>query len=215
MLLQKMREDVVRFAKKMIDYNLTVGTSGNVSCIDRLTGHVAITPSGMAYEDLTAEDIPIIDLEGNIVDGKRKPSTERLLHIEAYRRRLDVGAVIHTHSSYATAMATLNQSIPVLLAEVAAMAGGPVPVAPYTVFGTQEFAEVAMQHMGDKPAVLLQNHGVVSVGTNLQKAFVAAMDVEEAAKIYLLCRMAGHEPTLIPEGDIQKLHRLYQENYGQ
>lgn len=213
--IEELKRQVVYYSKKMVRNDLTTGTSGNISVMDRKQNLIAITPSGMDYELLEPIDIPIIDTRGNVVEGDRKPSSEQLLHLEVYKKRNDVNAVIHTHSSFATTLATINQPIPVLLAEVAAMAGGEITVAPYTIFGTQEFAQVSVDALGNKPAVLLQNHGVLSVGENLHKTMVTAMDVEEAAKIFLYTKMANEKPTFIPKEDIQVLYTNYQQNYGQ
>lgn len=215
MLLEEIRMQVVKYAKKMLHARLTVGTSGNVSALDAESGHIAITPSGMDYDELTPEDICVIDMNGTVVDGTRRPSTERFLHITAYKRRPNAGAVLHTHSSYATTVAAMGRTIPVILAEVAAIAGGPIPIAPYTRFGTQQFGDVALDAMGGSPAVLLQNHGVVAVGPSLEKAFLIAVDVEEAAKIYLMSLMAGQEALRIPDSEIPILYEIYSTRYGQ
>ena len=194
---------------------MTVGTSGNVSVLDRETGYVAITPSGVDYEEMEPADICILDLDGNQVDGHRRPSTERQLHLHAYRMKPEVGAVLHTHSTYATTLAAMGRTLPVILAEVAAIAGGPIPLAPYTRFGSREFAEVALDAMGGAPAVLLQNHGVAVVGPTLAKAFLIAVDVEEAAKVYLFSLMAGQEALRLADEEIPILHELYATRYGQ
>ncbi|MED4781185.1 class II aldolase/adducin family protein [Brevibacillus choshinensis] len=215
MLLANLRSEVMEYAKKMYDAGLTVGLSGNVSAIDRETGYIAITPSGMKYEELTPADITVINENEVVVDGFRRPSSERLLHITAYRKRPDVNAVFHTHSTYATTLAAMAEPIPVILAEVAAIAGGPIPVAPYTRFGTPELGEVALETMGRAPAVLLQNHGVVTVGRSLEQAYLIAIDTEESAKIYLMSLMAGKPAVRIEENEIPILYRIYSTKYGQ
>ncbi|RNB90347.1 class II aldolase/adducin family protein [Brevibacillus fluminis] len=215
MLLQEMRTDVLRYAQRMYKAGLTVGVSGNVSAIDRESNTIAITPSGMDYDELTPEDITLIDLEGQVVDGTRRPSSEKMLHIKIYQSRPDVNAVFHTHSTYATALAAMGEPIPVILAEVAAIAGGPIPVAPYARFGTPEFGDVAVAAMGDKPAALLQNHGVVCAGKDLQKAFLIAVDTEEAAKIYMFSLMAGKRAIRLNDEEIPVLHEIYATRYGQ
>ncbi|MGE5703217.1 MAG: class II aldolase/adducin family protein [Clostridia bacterium] len=215
MLLEEMRSDVMKYAQRMYAAGLTVGVSGNVSAIDRASNTIAITPSGMDYDELTPEDITLIDLEGNVVDGKRRPSSEKMLHVKIYQNRPDINAVFHTHSTYATALAAMAEPIPVILAEVAAIAGGPIPVAPYTRFGTPEFGDVAVQAMGQGPAALLQNHGVVCAGKDLQKAFLIAVDTEESAKIYMLSLMAGKPAIRLDNAEIPVLHEIYSTRYGQ
>ncbi|MED4909367.1 class II aldolase/adducin family protein [Brevibacillus centrosporus] len=215
MLLANLRSEVMKYAQKMHEAGLTVGLSGNVSAIDRDTGYIAITPSGMKYEELTPEDITVINENEEVIDGIRRPSSERLLHITAYRKRPEVNAVFHTHSTYATALAAMAEPIPVILAEVAAIAGGPIPVAPYTRFGTPELGEIAMESMGSSPAVLLQNHGVVTVGRSLEHAYLIAVDTEESAKIYLMSLMAGKPAVRLEESEIPVLYQIYSRKYGQ
>ncbi len=215
MLLEELRTDVMKYAQRMYEAGLTVGVSGNVSAIERATGHIAITPSGMDYADLTPADITVIDLQGQVVEGQRRPSSEKMLHVKIYQKRSDVNAVFHTHSTYATALAAMGEPIPVILAEVAAIAGGPIPVAPYARFGTEAFGDVAVAAMGTGPAALLQNHGVVCAGVDLQKAFLIAADTEESAKIYLLSLMAGKPAIRLDSAEIPILHEIYATRYGQ
>lgn len=205
---------VLDFALKMSRSGMAPATWGNVSAIDREKGIVAITPSGMAYESLTWQDICLVDLQGNSIDKKWKPSTETPLHLVFYKNRPDIGAVVHTHSIYATAFACCRKEIPVFIATLASGVGGRVPVAAYQSSGTQEFGQAALEAMRDRTAVLLANHGVVAVGKDLNDAYTVAELVENAAKIAVLAFTIG-EPVELPEEEVSRLRWKYLTKYGQ
>jgi L-ribulose-5-phosphate 4-epimerase len=171
MILQELREKVIEIALKAQKEKLIPLTMGNFSARDRKLGYVCITPSGMEYEKLTAGDIVVMDVEGNVLDGIRKPSIEAPLHCAVYRRRKDVFGVSHTHSVFATAWAACNESIPVVVAELAAHIGGPVECAIYKPMGSLELAETAAIRLKDRHAILLANHGVLAVGLDIESAF--------------------------------------------
>lgn len=209
-----LKQTVLDFALKMSRSGMAPATWGNVSAIDRERGVVAITPSGMAYESLSPEDICLIDIQGNSIDKKWKPSTETPLHLVFYRNRPDIGAVVHTHSVYATAFASVGREIPVLIATLASGVGGRVPVAAYQPSGTEEFGTAALSAMGDRTAVLLANHGVVAVGKDLNDAYTVAELVENAAKIAILAWIIG-EPAELPQEEVSRLRRKYLTKYGQ
>jgi L-fuculose-phosphate aldolase len=198
-------------AESMLRFGLTSGTSGNVSMRIASLNQMAITPSAMTYDQIKPEDIVGMDLQGNKIKGDRKPSSEWALHSLFYQTRENVGAVIHTHSPYATAAAVLGEPIPMILAESVAIIGGEIPVAPYTTFGTRELAEAAVKACGQKNAVLLSNHGVVAVGKDLASALQCALTVEETAKIYLLSKAAG-TPKQIPESALPAIFEAF-HNY--
>lgn len=213
MLLERERQEVYAATRELVKGGLVTGTWGNVSACSREEGLVAITPSGLPYDVLTPEDVVIVDLQGRVVEGKLKPSSETPMHTLFYRERQEIQAVVHTHSIYATAMAVLNRSIPPVIAELALGVGGEVPVAPFAKVGTEELGRVALEAMGTSRAVLLQNHGVVTVGEDMRRALNLAAIVEDAAKVYLIARGIG-EPTLVPAEIIQELHQMFQ-GYGQ
>lgn len=201
------KTQVLTIAKRIYSNRLVVASLGNVSCRDE-TGNVAITPSGIDYEELTLKDIVIIDSKGTNVDGTLNPSSETPMHTLIYRKRPDINGIVHTHSLYASAFSVVNKEIPVDMVEVAAHVGGRVRVAPYKPPGTKELGEEALAVLGEKRACLLQNHGVLAVGSTLEKAYKAAAIVEIAARIHILGSLIG-TPRELPEEDIQKVKDLY------
>lgn len=214
MLLKELREKVIEISLKAQKEKLIPLTMGNFSARDRGTGYICITPSGMEYDKLTAEDIVVLDVDGNVVEGKRKPSIEAPLHCAVYRRRKDVFGVSHTHSVFATAWAACNESIPVVVAELAALVGGPVECALYKPMGSLELAETAAIRLKDRHAILLANHGVLAVGHDIETAFANSVVVEEGAKIAYYARQIG-VMKLIPEEECSALRRNTLEKYGQ
>ena len=161
MLMQKAREELVKYGKKLVTANLTKGTGGNLSVFDRANGHVAITPSGIDFFEIQPEDIVIIDLDGKIVEGDRTPSSEWEMHLMPYRTRADIDAVIHAHTMYATVLACLREELPPTHYMIA-VAGPTVRVAKYATYGTHELAINASEAMVDRKAVLLANHGILA-----------------------------------------------------
>lgn len=214
MLLKELREKVIEIALKAQKEKLIPLTMGNFSARDKKTGYICITPSGMEYEKLTASDIVVLDSEGNVIDGERKPSIEAPLHCAVYRRRMDVFGVAHTHSVFATAWAACNESIPVVVAELAALIGGPVECAIYKPMGSLELAETAAIRLKDRHAILLANHGVLAVGPDIESAFANAVVVEEGAKIAYYAKQIG-VMSLIPEEECKALRKTTLEKYGQ
>jgi L-ribulose-5-phosphate 4-epimerase len=214
MILKELREKVIEIALKAQREKLIPLTMGNFSARDRSTGLICITPSGMNYDLLKAEDIVVMDSEGHIAEGGRKPSIEAPLHCAVYRRRNDVFGVSHTHSVFATAWAACNESIPVVVAELAALIGGPVECALYKPMGSLELAETAALRLMNKNAILLANHGVLAVGHDTDTAFANSVVVEEGAKIAFYARQIG-VMKLIPEEECQALRKSNLEKYGQ
>ncbi len=214
MILKELREKVIEIALKAQREKLIPLTMGNFSARDKRTGLICITPSGMSYELLKAADIVVMDSEGNIAEGGRKPSIEAPLHCAVYRRRNEVFGVSRTHSVFATAWAACNESIPVVVAELAALIGGPVECAIYKPMGSLELAETAALRLMDKNAILLANHGVLAVGHDIDTAFANSVVVEEGAKIAFYARQIG-VMKLIPEEECRSLRKSNQEKYGQ
>ena len=189
------RQAVLAASQRMAARGLTVGTSGNVSM--RLAGDVggrelmAITPSGVAYDMLRAEDILVTDMDIEPVDGDGIPSSESLLHAEIYGRRGDVGAVIHTHSPYATAAAVAGVDIPLIIDEMALVIGGTVKVSEYAFPSSEALAANVCAALGGRNAALMQNHGVVGVGADLDEALRVCELVEHAAKVLVYASTLG------------------------
>jgi L-fuculose-phosphate aldolase len=212
MLRIKLKEEVVRWAKELTLRNLTVGTGGNVSCLEQSTGYMLITPSGMEYLALQTEDLVVMDLNGRVVEGRWKPSSEWRMHAEVYKQRPEIQAVVHAHSTYATAVSCLQQELPAIHYMVA-LAGKSVPCAPYATFGSEELAERACETMAEGRAVLLANHGIVTAAESLSTAFRILEEIEQVARLYCITKSMGN-PVVLPEEEMQKMQQLFR-SYGQ
>lgn len=213
MLMQKEREQVITYCRKLIETDLTKGTGGNISIFNRELGYMAISPSGMDYFEITPEDVVVMDLDGIIKDGKRKPSVEYGMHAIFYKEREDVAAVVHDHANACSVMAALQWPLPAAN-YLLAMAGGPsVPCAEYATFGTPELAQAALKGMGKGYACFLANHGFISAAPSINMAFTIAEECERCADIYLRAKAVG-EPKIIPDDKIYELLKLAKK-YGQ
>lgn len=214
MHLAELRAEVVRYARKMYDSQLVRATQGNLSARDTVSGLICITPSGADYQTMTPEDIVVVDEQGQVVEGKWKPSVETPLHTLVLRQRKDVNCVMHNHSPYATAFGVVYQPIPIILAESALALGSEVPIAPYLMSGTPQFAELVANTLGNRSAVIWGNHGAMVVGADLALTFSTAHALEDSAKIYTIARQLGN-PVPLPPGEIEKLHTFWRNHYGQ
>jgi len=190
MRYQEEREEVCAYGRQMLDSNLTIHTSGNVS--RRVDDGVLITPSNTPYHDITPEDVLLMDLEGNVLEGDRMPSVEHKVHMACYGFRDEVQGVIHSHPQLATAFAAARQPLPSFLDEFGVFVGEEVRVADYAMSGTPDIAENVVKAMGeDSNAVFLASHGLVTVGRNLHDALRVAKMVERAAGTYLWTMVLG------------------------
>ena len=212
MLLRSEREEIVRFGGKLLSARLTSGTGGNLSIFSRADGLIAISPSGIEYDEMEPEDVPVVDASGVLLEGGRKPSSELGFHLALYLKRPDISAVVHTHSVYATTMACLNWEIPAVHYLVA-FSGQKVPLAPYATFGSNELAANIAGAIGDHNAVLMANHGLATVGPNLSTAFAVAEEIELVARIYYQTKSIG-EPVILDKGEMDRVIEKF-TMYGQ
>jgi L-fuculose-phosphate aldolase len=201
MLLFEERQAVTEYANQLITTGLVKGTGGNISLANGDKSLVAITPSGVAYETMRPEDVVVVDMDGNRAQGHYLPSSELGFHLALLRQRPDVKAVVHTHSDYSTAMACLHWELPAVHYLIGS-AGFNVPLAPYATFGTQALADGICATIGEGNAVLLANHGLVTVGGSLKNAFSTAEMVEYVAKLYLITKSVG-TPVLLGTEQMQ------------
>lgn len=213
-MLEKIKEELHKLHLMLPAEKLVTWTSGNVSARDPETGLVVIKPSGIMYEDLRPEDHVVLDLEGDIIEGKLKPSSDTASHLYIYRHRPDVNGIVHTHSPYATAFAAVGKSIPVYLTAIADEFGQAIPCAGFALIGGEEIGRQVVDHIGSCAAVLLKNHGVFTVGKSARAAVKAAIMVEDIAKTVHLALQLG-QPDEIPAADVEKLHYRYTHVYGQ
>jgi L-ribulose-5-phosphate 4-epimerase len=213
-MLEQLKEQVWKLHLELPKNGLVKWTGGNASARDRESGLVVIKPSGVLYDDLRPEDHVVLDLEGNVVEGKLKPSSDTASHLYIYRQRPDVNGVVHTHSPYATAFAAVGKPIPVYLTAIADEFGCPIPCAGFALIGGEEIGRQVVEHIGESPAVLLKNHGVFTVGPTVRDAVKAAVMVEDVARAVWLALQLG-QPDEIPAEDVAKLHDRYMNVYGQ
>lgn len=204
MRLQTEREQVVRYCRKLADSELSPGTSGNISVFNARQGLMAISPSSMEYSLLTADDVVLMDLAANIVDGERRPSTEFDMHLACYRARGDIGAVVHTHSPQATTLAVLGWDLPAVHYMIGYGGTAVIRCAPYHLFGTPELATAAMSAMGKGYACLLRNHGTLAAGPDIGHAWALAEQIEFCAGLYLRARALG-EPHVLDDGQMDEV----------
>lgn len=213
MLMQEEREQVVAYGKKMSAAGLSTGTSGNISVYNPEEGLMAISPSGIDYFSTTPADVVITDLDANIVDGGRKPSSEWALHTAFYRRKPRIRAVVHTHSMYCTTFAVLGMPLRAVHYVIADAGAAEIPCAPYRLFGTPELAEAAVETCGRSDAVLLANHGLVACGRDIQGAYSLACSLEYLAELQYRAMCIGRPNILTDEQMAQVMERF--QSYGQ
>jgi L-ribulose-5-phosphate 4-epimerase len=194
--------------------NLVAWTSGNVSLRDRDTGLVIIKPSGVRYEVLLPDHMVVIDLKGTVIDGSLSPSSDTASHLYIYNQRPDVGGIVHTHSTYATAFAAVNRPIPVYLTAQADEFGGEIPCGGFALIGGEEIGRVVLESIGTSSAVLLKNHGVFTIGPTADAAVKSAVMVEDIARTAWLALQIGQPDEIAPEL-VAKLHHRYKHVYGQ
>jgi L-ribulose-5-phosphate 4-epimerase len=213
-MLSELREKLWQLHLELPGNDLVKWTGGNVSGRDPETGYIAIKPSGVRYEDLRPDDMVILDLEGNLIEGSLKPSSDTASHLYIYRRRPDVGGIVHTHSPYATAFAAVGQPIPVCLTAMADEFGGPIPCGGFALIGSEAIGKVVVDAIGSSPAVLLKQHGVFTIGATPTAAVKAAVMTEDVAKTVWLAMQIGQVQAISPE-DVASLHDRYTNVYGQ
>lgn len=214
MLLPELRALICELNKELPKEGLVTMTSGNVSGRDPQSGYIVIKPSGISFEALTPEKMSIVDLQGNVVESDLAPSVDTPTHLVVYRKMPHINGVVHTHSNYATSFAALGQPIPAVLTAIADEFGGPIPCGPYCQIGEEQIGEAVVAHIGHSPAILLQNHGVFTVGPTPQAALKAAVMVEDVAKTVHLAMLRG-KPIPIPSEEVQRGFKRYQDKYGQ
>lgn len=212
MLLQEERQLVVEYGKKLIHSNLTKGTGGNLSIFNREKGLMCISPSGIDYFKIRPEDVVVLDLDGNRVDGGKEPSSEFEMHRIFYANRNDINAIIHTHTMYSTTIACLNWSLPPVH-YMLALAGKDVRCAEYATYGTKQLAENAFIAMEDRNAVLLANHGLLVGAKDIANAFNTTEEVEYCAELYYRTKAIG-QPVIIPEEEMELMLEKF-KTYGQ
>lgn len=206
------REQILLIVRQMCEDNLVLGTWGNVS-VRNDEESMWITPSGMDYGSLCADDLVHISFNGTVLKGRWKPSSEWMLHAVLYKGRHDCAAIVHTHSTFATAFAVARVAIPPVVEDCAQVVGGSVHVAEYALPGTELLAKNALSALADRSAVLLANHGLVGVAPTLSEALKVCRIVEKTAQTVLYAKMLGPVKSLSEE-DIRAMRSFYLNSYG-
>lgn len=210
------RASVARLHQELTAYGLVAWTAGNVSA--RVAGHdlMVIKPSGVDYVELTPQNMIVCTLGGQVVEGAHRPSSDTAAHAYVYRHMPMVGGVVHTHSTYATAWAARGEAIPCVLTAMADEFGGEIPVGPFAFIGDDSIGEGIVQTLRGhrSPAVLMQNHGVFTVGSTPRDAVKAAVMCEDVARTVHIARALG-DPLPIPLAAVDRLYDRYQNAYGQ
>jgi len=211
----RLRAVVARLHAELPRWGLVVWTAGNVSQRLRTADLFVIKPSGVSYDELTPESMVVCDLDGTLVDGERSPSSDTAAHAYVYRHMPDVGGVVHTHSTYATAWAARGEPIPCVLTMMADEFGGEIPVGPFALIGDDSIGRGIVETLRDSrsPAVLMRNHGPFTIGRDARAAVKAAVMCEEVARTVHISRQLG-EPVPIDAADVDRLYARYQNVYG-
>ena len=206
-MMEYEKEQVVRYGKKLIDRRLTTGSGGNISVCNREKNLVAISPSGLDYYETTPEDIVILDIDGNLVEGKHRPSSGACMHLAFYKNRADVSGIVHTHSKFATAIACMGWELPAVHYLIG-MAGHRVKCTGYATYGSDELAKKALDTIGDSNAVLLANHGLIALGEDVDRAFSTAEHLEFVSEVYYLTKTLG-TPNILSDEDMDEVMKKF------
>ncbi|VEG53258.1 L-ribulose-5-phosphate 4-epimerase [Mycolicibacterium aurum] len=215
-VIAALRRQVCDLHRHLTRYELVIWTAGNVSARVPDRDLLVIKPSGIDYDSMTADDMVVCDLYGNLVDGALSPSSDTAAHAYVYRHMPEVGGVVHTHSTYATAWAARAEPIPCVLTMAADEFGGEIPVGPFALIGDDSIGRGIVETLRDSrsPAVLMRNHGPFTIGPTARAAVKAAVMVEDVARTVHISRQLGPAST-IDAADVTALFERYQNVYGQ
>jgi L-fuculose-phosphate aldolase len=205
-----LRKKIISTVQSFNTTGLSVGKSGNLSA--RIKDGFLITPTGVSYDELEPEFIVGVDLDGNIISGQLKPSSELPFHRAIYASRDEINAVVHVHSPYATGIACTNQGIPAFHYMVAMAGGNSIRCAPYATLGTEALSRNALEALTGRRACLLANHGMIALGEDIQSAFSLAQEVEILAKQYWISKQAG-DPVLLEDDEMKDILEKF-KTYG-
>jgi L-ribulose-5-phosphate 4-epimerase len=213
MRFEKLRHEVWECLLELPKNRLVTMHSGTVSGRDPNTDLVVIKPTGYSYEKLTPADLVVVDLDGNVIEGDLKPSSDTSTHLYLYRHRPDVMGVVHTHSPYACIFAVLGRPIPPTMTS-AALLGGEIPIGAYVPVGGDLIGKEILDKVGDAKVIIMQNHGVYAIGRTVNAATTYAVEVEDLAKITHFAMLHGTLIVLSPE-QVTEYQNIYAHQYGQ
>jgi len=218
-MLETLRKTVCDLHAELPRNGLVTWTSGNISGRDPATGHVVIKPSGIRFGDLRPENMVVVDLDANVLEGEHRPSSDTATHCYIYREMPEIGGIVHTHSPYATAWAALGRDIPCVLTAMADEFGGPIPCGGFAFIGGEEIGHEVVRTLRQganprSPAVIMQNHGVFAVAATPLAAVTAAVMCEDVARVAAIAHLLG-TPLPISKEDVARLYERYTCAYGQ
>lgn len=212
-MLQDLKERVCEGNLALARAGLVAWTGGNLSARAPEDEVIVIKPSGLPYDRMTPDDMVVVSMTGRVVEGERGPSSDTASHLAIYAGRPDVGAVVHTHSRYATAFAAVGREIPCCLTAIADEFGGPVPCGGYAPIGGEDIGREVLARIGRSPAILMRQHGVFTLGATIDKALQAAVMVEDVAHTVAVAEGLGRvEP--LPQEQIDANYDRYSTRYG-
>jgi L-fuculose-phosphate aldolase len=199
-MYEEEKKQLLDICLEMIKHDLVIGSSGNASL--RVGNHVVISPSSVHYTEMTIDDVVVIDIEGNDVEGTRNPSIEKPMHLEIYRNRSDAQAIVHTHSIYTSAMAILHEPLPPIIDEIVPKLGAGIRVSEYAMPGTKQLGKNVVKVMEERSAALIANHGAVCCAKTLKDALFLSILLERACKIYMTAKQVA-KPIELPEDVVE------------
>jgi L-ribulose-5-phosphate 4-epimerase len=206
-MYEEQKQELLDICLQMLEENLVIGSSGNASI--RVDEHVVISPSSVHYSEMKVEDIVVVDLEGETIEGHRNPSVELPMHLELYRTRTDALAVVHTHSVYASSMAILQEPLPPILDEIVPKLGSTIRVSAYAMPGTKQLGKNVAEAIIERSAALIANHGAVCIAKTLKDALFLSILLERACKIYMTAKQVG-TPIELPEDVVEDEQDLWE-----
>ena len=213
MMFEQLREEVYESLLELPKYSLVTMSSGTISGRDPGTGLIVIKPSGYRYDKLTPADLVVLDAQGKVLEGTLRPSSDTGTHLHVYRHRPDVMGVAHTHSPYAGIFAALGKPIKPCLT-TSAMLGGEIPIGGYVAVGGEEIGAEILRKIGNSLAIIMQNHGVYTIGASVWKALTIAVEVEEIAMTTHFAMLHG-EPIWLTDAQVEEFHDIYENLFGQ
>ncbi len=213
MMLENLRQEVFESLLELPKNRLVTMHSGTVSGRDPKTGNIVIKPTGFRYDRLSPSDLLVIDLDGNILEGTLRPSSDTETHLYLYRHRPDIFGIVHTHSPYACVFAALGKPIPAVMTS-AALLGGEIPIGGYAAVGGEDIGSEIIKKIGKCSAIIMQNHGVYTISSTVWQATIDAVEVEDLAKIALFASQLG-EPIKLTQAQIEEFQFIYRTMYGQ
>ncbi|TET07814.1 MAG: class II aldolase/adducin family protein [Candidatus Thorarchaeota archaeon] len=207
-MYEEKKKELLDLCLQMVENDLVIGSSGNASL--RVDEHVVISPSSVHYTEMSIEDMVVVDMNGDVIEGTRNPSIEMLMHLEIYAARDKALAIVHTHSIYASAMAVIQEPLPPILDEIIPKLGATIRVSSYAMPGTKDLAKNVVEVLESRSAALIANHGAVCYAKTLKEALFLSIILERACKIYMTAKCAGKVNELPEEvvEDEQDIHDM-------